>query len=79
LARLLSAVKAKPNDAALSKALVLLYVLKLDKPAEAVPYVEAAMDEALKTYVPLAAKEAGTLDEEALKGLGACTLTRGAG
>jgi formylglycine-generating enzyme required for sulfatase activity len=69
LAALLAAVKANPGAPATAKALALLYVLELDTPGEAVPYLQAAGDEALKTYVPLAAKDPESLEEQVLMGL----------
>jgi hypothetical protein len=64
-------VKAAPYDSAPAKTLALLYVLDLDKPADAAGLLQAAKDESLKTYVPLAAGETGKIEEQALKELAA--------
>lgn len=68
LSDLLARWKSSPDNPALAKELTLLYVLELDRPAEAVPYV--GEDEALKTYVPLAAKDANELGEAVLTEIG---------
>ena len=69
LADLLVKNKAKPDDAVVARALVQLYVVDLDQPASAEPYLQTGGDEKLRMYVPLAAKPAVELDEQSLKSL----------
>ena len=71
LAELLKLNKAAPDDANVAKELVLLYVVELDRPADAAPYLPATGEESLRTYVPLAAKDANALETAVNKELGA--------
>ncbi len=54
-----------PKDSAARKALVMAYLGELDSPAEAVKLLTVDLDEGLRTYVPLAAKNVEELEEAA--------------
>jgi len=49
-------VQANPQDAASRKELVRLLVVELDNPAEAAAFLDDLLDEAMRKYVPAAAK-----------------------
>lgn len=63
---LLARWKARPNDPVVARQLAMLYVLDLDKPAEAAPYLPASAEESWRTYVPLASRDANSLQEQAM-------------
>ena len=65
-------VKLQKNaqDTAVREELVLLYVVGLDKPAEAVKLLTDDLDEVTRTYVPLAARKLADLDYEICMELG---------
>ena len=58
-----SKLAANPKDTAVRKELIGLYIVELDKPAEAVKLLTDDLDEVTRTYVPLAAKKIDGLDE----------------
>lgn len=59
LRELASRLEASPADAKIRRELVLGYVIQRDRPRQAVPLLNDDLDEALRTYVPLAAREPG--------------------
>jgi hypothetical protein len=59
-----------PNDAGARENLVRLYVVDLDRPAEAATLLTADLGEAWRTYVPLAAKDVEQLDKQPCRELG---------
>jgi formylglycine-generating enzyme required for sulfatase activity len=63
LAILKARVEKDPADVAARTALVLAYLGELDEPAEAAKLLTADLDEGLRTYVPLAAKNLADLEE----------------
>lgn len=60
-ASLQAALKAKPDDAATQEALVRVFLLDLDRPAEAAKYLSPDADATMRTNVPLAVGPAGDL------------------
>lgn len=54
---------ASPNDTAAAREIVRLFVLDLDDPEQAVPWLEATGDPRLKQVVPLAARDVEELSE----------------
>jgi len=56
-------LKKNPQDTAVRKELVLLYVVGLDKPGEAARLLTDDIDEVTRTYVPLAARKLDDLDK----------------
>lgn len=54
-ATLEAALKANPNDRATRDALIQLYLVELDQPADAKKLLQSDSEETLRTYVPLAA------------------------
>ena len=56
LAALQDAIKKAPDNTEIRTQLVLFYLHELNDPAGAAKYLTAALDEALRTYVPLAEK-----------------------
>ena len=64
LAACLLKLKDNPKDAASAKTAVLLYVVDLDKPAEATKLVDVIEDDQLKKLVPLAAKEVADIPQD---------------
>ncbi|MDP6677028.1 MAG: hypothetical protein QGI29_05615, partial [Pirellulales bacterium] len=63
LSSLQTRLTTNPKDTTIREELVLFYVVELDKPAEAVKLLTDGLDEATRTYVPLAAKKLNGLDE----------------
>jgi len=57
IARHLEALKADPGNLNVREKLICLYVIDLDRPAEAQKHVTPDVSEELRTYVPLAAKD----------------------
>jgi hypothetical protein len=65
-----SRLEKNPEDRALRTALIQLYVVELDSPAEAAKFLDAGSDEATRTYVPLGAKEVNEVAEPVCAQLG---------
>lgn len=63
-------LKADPRNQAAREALVRLYLVNLDDPAEAAKYLEGAKNEAFRKYVPAAAKPVEDAPELACLELG---------
>jgi hypothetical protein len=63
-ASLAGRLRENPQDAAARGQMLTLQLLELDQPAEAARYLDAAMEEGLKTNVPLACQPAEKLSEE---------------
>ena len=63
-------LKADPQSQAARAAVVRLYLVNLDQPAEAAKYLEGVTDEALRKYVPAAAKPVEDAPELACLELG---------
>ena len=61
---------ANPKDAASRKELVRLYLVEMDDPAEAAKFIDEALDEATRKYVPAAAKPVEDAPELACTELG---------
>ncbi|MBE3098904.1 MAG: ThuA domain-containing protein [Planctomycetes bacterium] len=61
---------AKPDDATSRKELVRLLLVEEDNPAEAAKFVDESLDEAMRKYVPAAAKPMEEAPELACKELG---------
>ncbi|MCY2928687.1 MAG: hypothetical protein NTV86_04175 [Planctomycetota bacterium] len=59
-------LKTDPKDAATAKALVLLYVCRLNSPELALPFLKATGDDQLKKYVPLMAQDTMSLTESSV-------------
>ena len=59
-----------PDDVEARMAVIRFYVLSLDEPQGAIPYLDAAVDEAWRTYVALAARPPAKLAAEACVELG---------
>jgi len=70
----IAAIKAKldadPKDEASRKELVRLYLVEMDNPAEAAKFLDEALDEATRKYVPAAAKPVEDAPELACMELG---------
>jgi hypothetical protein len=60
----------EPDNVELRKMVVLHFLLSRDDPAAAAEHVTADLDEALRTYVPMAAKPVDSLPEQACLELG---------
>jgi len=58
-----SALKKDPDDIKARETVVLLYLLELDKPAEAAKLLNGDVDERLRTYIPLAAGKVEEIDK----------------
>ena len=63
LTALQTRLATNPKDTAVREELILLYVVALDKPAEAAKLLTGDLDEVTRTYVPLAAKKLDDLEE----------------
>ena len=63
-------VKNDPENKAAARALVLVYLVDMDKPDEAMRLLTADSDEALRKYIPLAAKPLNEVPEAGCLGLG---------
>ena len=63
LTALQTRLAANPKDTSVREELILLYVVSLDKPGEAMKLLTDDLDEVTRTYVPLAAKKLDDLDE----------------
>jgi len=59
-----------PKDIETRQKLIVLYVAELDKPLEAKKLLNDDVDEAFRTYVPLASKELESIDKNVLVELG---------
>jgi formylglycine-generating enzyme required for sulfatase activity len=70
VAELKGRLAANPNDAAARAELVRLYLVDLDKPAEAAKYVSDIADPAMRKYVPAAARGLDQTPELACMELG---------
>ena len=58
-------LKADPKDGFARRRIIELYLVELDDPAGAARFVDEESDERLKTYIPLAAKDAQDLADQA--------------
>ena len=58
-----SALKKNPDDIKARETVVRLYLLELDKPAEAAKLLNEDVDERLRTYIPLAAGKVEAIDK----------------
>lgn len=65
LKSLTARLAANPKDTRAREELIRLHVVELDKPADAVGLINDDVDEMLRTYVPLAAKQVEDLPEQA--------------
>ena len=63
-------LKADPNSANLRMSLLKLYVVSADEPARAAAFLDPSVDEAWRTYVPLAAKDIASLAPQVCLELG---------
>jgi hypothetical protein len=70
IAALKARLASNGQDVLARAQLILLYVVELDNPAEAAKFLDASSDEAMRNYVPLAAKDIKSVDEAACLGLG---------
>jgi|GEM_PF-345344 len=70
LALLAGRLAADPNDLPARERLISLYLLERNAPAAAAKFLNPACAEQLRTYVPLARKEIGSLDPAAALQLG---------
>ncbi len=70
IAQYKTALKAQPDHAATRASLINALVVDLDKPADAVEYLNDDVDQAYRTYVPLAAKEASEVQSEVCREMG---------
>jgi len=64
-------LKANPKDAAARQRLIELYLVELDKPAEAAKFIDEDTDDILRTYVPLASRKIEEVAPTACMELGA--------
>jgi len=65
-----TALKAKPDSVATRTLLVNALVVDLDAPARAVEYLNDDVDQACRTYVPLAAKDASDVQGDVCREMG---------
>ncbi|MDP7637124.1 MAG: hypothetical protein QF577_06210 [Phycisphaerae bacterium] len=70
LKKLQDKLALNPKDIETRQKLILLYVAELDKPLKAKKLLNSDVDEAFRTYVPLAAKELESIDKNVLVELG---------
>ena len=70
IAQYKTALKAKPDHATTRTSLLNALVVDLDKPGLAVEYLNDDVDQAYRTYVPLAAKEASEVKGDVCRELG---------
>jgi hypothetical protein len=63
-------LKANPQNKTAAHQLLMLHLVDLDAPGEAVKYVEPATGEKVRTFLPLAVKALKDLPEDACMGLG---------
>ena len=70
IAALRAKLEKDPQDAASRTELVRLYLVEMDNPAQAAPFVDEKCDEATRKYVPAAAKPMEEAPELACKELG---------
>jgi len=70
IAALKARLDADPKDAASRKEIVRLYLVEMDNPAEAAKFLDETLDEAMRKYVPAAAKPIEDVPEVACMELG---------
>ena len=70
LKKLQDKLALNPKDIETRQKLIFLYVAELDKPLKAKKLLNSDVDEAFRTYVPLAAKELESIDKNVLIELG---------
>jgi len=63
-------IKNNPDNKSAFRALLMIYLVEMDKPDEAARYLDPELEEALRTYVPLAGKDPKEVPEAGCLGLG---------